>query len=365
MRTANPALLDWLEEFSAPWLSASRPDSHSDCDVVELDVHAPGFRDFVAKTEPTGARAACFTLDDPGADLALVRAADGVEYALDEAFGTAVGARPSGGGRRHVRVLAEYERPAARLVAMRVLRELASAHALAAGGVLLHASAVEGAGGVTIFAGARLAGKSTLLLSALAGGETRFVANDRVFLEIGAGRPAARGVPTIVSLREGSLSCMRALDVLGRELLSGAWHYASSVAEARRNRALGRPAAGSGHRRPPGISPAQLCTLLAAEPSCGGGIARVVLPEVRSAGQRFALHRLSPEEAASRLLRTGLVADGRPATFVSGIAPPARDASIAGVEALVKRVPCFACALGPGAYEAPSAWEAIRQLPAA
>ena len=262
-----------------------------------------------------------------------------------------------------VDVLAETERPYARMALMRVLRELASSHGSSLGELPIHGAAVAAGEGVTLFVGEKGAGKSTLLVHALMHEGTRYVSNDRAFVRLGSGAPRAYGMPTIVSLREGTLALS---ERLRDAVSSGAWHYGSTVSEARANRVMRTLAEGTGLRWPPGLSPAQLCALLRVEPIAGGELARIVFPEIcptQGRTPRFSLRRLSREQASTRLLESGLFADGRSATFVSGMPPPERSTLEAAVRELGGSVACLSCVLGPDAYVPPSVWDAIRDFP--
>jgi hypothetical protein len=246
---------------------------------------------------------------------------------------------------------------------MRVLRELASSHGSSRGELPIHGAAVAAGERVTLFVGEKGVGKSTLLVHALMHEGTRYVSNDRVFVRLDSGVPSAHGMPTIVSLREGTLAFS---ERLRDEVSSGAWHYSSTVAEARANRVMRTPAEGTGLRWRPGLSPAQLCALLRVEPVPGGVLARIVFPEIcptQGRTPRFSLRRLSREQASARLLKSGLFSGGRSATFVSGIPPPELSTLEAAVRELGGSVPCFSCVLGPDAYVSPSVWDAIRDLP--
>ena len=290
----------------------------------------------------------------------LARVEGGAELAFHETFRIALGVRTDDQGARVVDVLAETERPHARMVLMRLLRELASSHGSSRGELPIHGAAVAAGERVTLFVGEKGAGKSTLLVHALMHEGTRYVSNDRVFVRLGSGAPTAHGMPTIVSLREGTLALS---ERLRDEVSSGAWHYSSTVAEARANRVMRTPAEGTGLRWPPGLSPAQLCALLRVEPIAGGALARIVFPEIcptQGRTPRFSLRRLSREQASARLLESGLFAGGRSATFVSGIPPPERSTLEAAVRELGGSVPCLSCVLGPDAYVPPSVWDAIR-----
>lgn len=362
VHTPSPTLLAWLEEFLAPWFTTRDGVARAGAPRIDVEVDADLLSERLATAEATGDAVEVFTRDDPQPPWPLVRSRDAGALALDPDGCIAIGVDAAGPAYpRAVRVLVlvAVERPHGRLAALRTLRELASAHALASGALPIHGAALVGDAGVTLFTGGRRAGKSTLLLHALLAGGGRFVANDRVFVDLSARGAHARGMPTIVSLREGTLALAPRLR---DELDSKAWHWNATLAETREHRRSGRPVEGAGGRWPPGLSPPQLCALLGVEAQAGGSLARIVLPEIAAApgGARFRLRRLAREEAASSLLAKGLVAGGRLAPFLAGAAGHGPGALAAAANALAAAVPCFACTLGPEAYAQPSVWEAIR-----
>lgn len=356
---AGPQALAWLAEFLTPWLEVVPGAAPAG---VALHVDAGRFDRLRAAAQPTGLSARDFTRDSPAAPVPLFRTEGGpdgdAEWLLDPTLRTAIGRR----GPQRVEIVAARERPAGRLALMRVLRELATAHATRLGLLALHAAAVADAAGVTLFAGARRVGKSSLLVHALGPpGESgaRFVANDRVLVDADA---RAHGVPTIVRLREGALALRPAL---AREVLSGAYHYPSTWRESRALRAAGAAPEGRPQRWPPGLSAAQLCGLLGVERAAGGPVARVVFPSLDGACDSYRLERIDPERAAAALIGDGLFAGGRHADFFAAAVTPPRDALRARVVALCERVPCYTCALGPRAYAEPAVWPAIAASAAA
>jgi len=357
--SASTPTLEWLEEFLGPWFVVRPDPAPLRAPVVGVRVDAALFHDRMRAVQAPVGKVACFTMDQGEELLALVLDETGHELAVDATWGFALGVRTNGGGARTIDVLAENERPAARLALMRVLRELASAHAASLGEIPLHAAAVAEGEAVTLFVGGKGAGKTTLLVHALTLGTTRFVSNDRVFVRLGSAPPLVRGMPSIVSLRDATLALSGSLRAA---LRSGAWHFASTVAEARARLATGTRPEGAGRHSPPGLSPAQLCAVLEVQPVVGGKPTRIVFPETRPAGEpRFSLRRLTPEEAAARLLESGLFAGGRSATFVSGTAPE-RSALESALHELAARVPCFSCVLGPDAYVSRSVWDAAKSF---
>jgi hypothetical protein len=264
---------------------------------------------------------------DRGTERWPLVALDGRELAYDRTFKIAVGVRASQSA-RDIEVLAATELPGGRLAALRVVRELAGAHLMSLGELPIHGAAVADGAGVTLFPGTKHAGKSSLLLYALLAGGTRYVANDRTFVRLDCETPLVRGVPTIVTLREGTLALAPSLQ---RAILSGAWHYSATVAEGRAHQAAGTVPEGAGFRRPPGISPAQLAFLLGVECTPGGALARIVFPRIGDG--RTAVSRLSDEEAAALLIDVGLFAGGEYASFLTGMPAVDRDALVAGARA--------------------------------
>ena len=282
---------------------------------VKVHVDAALYRSRLRAAELTGRSAACFTMDCGEQRVPLARAASR-ELAVDTAVGAILGVRVDETGARTIDVLAENERPAGRLALMRILRELASAHASGRGELPIHGAAVAEDERITLLVGAKRAGKSTLLVHALLRAGAHYVSNDRVFARIEADTVVVHGMPTIVGLRDGTLALSTHLR---DEVASGAWHYASTVAETRGHRAAGTIPAGAGLRSPPGLSPAQLCALLDAAPVAGGTLARLVFVEVDADGVgKFSLQGISAEEACARFLASGLVARGRFAPYLSG-----------------------------------------------
>lgn len=98
--------------------------------------------------------------------------------------------------------------PRSRAAVMRVVRELATARALADGSRLqLHAAALEHEGKLIVLAGPKRSGKTTLALRLAACGRLAIVGNDRLLLTPSPAHPGAwavRGIPTVVSVRPGT-----------------------------------------------------------------------------------------------------------------------------------------------------------------
>jgi hypothetical protein len=235
---------------------------------------------------------------------------------------------------------------------MRVVRELATNHAQRAGGLLLHASAFALGGRGVIVGGPKEGGKTTLLLHALRAASVEYVSNDRVLVRPSA-TPYARGVPTIVKLRRGTLDLFPAL---AGSLASTGYQHRLTLEEA----AAG-PAPAAGQRSDsPRLSPAQLCRLLGVRARAECEIAVLVFPRITGEPGAFTLEGLSPAEVAVRL--EGAFFGIRPGRWTSevftpggGPPPPDRAALAARGRALADHVRGLECRLGLNAYESAQA----------
>jgi hypothetical protein len=226
---------------------------------------------------------------------------------------------------------------------MRVVREVATAHARGLGIPTLHAAAVAGreGRGATLFLGAKRAGKTSVLVYLLSQPGFRYIANDRVMLDTGTDPVSVIGVPTIVQIREGTLDLFAAL---GARLRESRFRASRMILEPATRE---DPQGDAGVHR---VSPAQLRALMGAE-TVGTAPLRAAHFLDIAEGPAFAIRRLTPEEATARLTRDGLLAGGTAATFLT------QEGDVASAERsglpmreLAARIPCFSCTLGPTAY---------------
>ncbi len=309
------APLRWLAEFLGPWFRPVQVPEQPPLKVWLRTGRADYSRWRRQATLPKG-EVECFTLDGPPEPWALARGADGQEAAFDERLRVAV--RVTGDPGPTVEVLVDEERPQGRAALMRVVREHASAHALARGDLPLHAAGVVEQGKATLFVGPRRAGKSTQLLHALAGPGACFLTNDRAFAGVENGVAVASGMPTIVSLRQETVARHPALE---RALGSGAWYYPATVAECQAHSEHGTRVQPPSTRAVPGLSGQQLATLLDIDLSVRAPVARLVFPNVDGTTSGVSsiaarLEPLSPADSARRLLLHGLTAGGRHAEYL-------------------------------------------------
>ena len=189
----------WLAEFLAPGFARA-------AGAAAAEVSFGGGVNETSDREDGELRVA-FALD-AGPVRLPVSVTDGVGRALEPdvavAYDVSVGRAVAG-------VRYGADRRAARVRLLRVVREYAHNHALATGGIVLHAAAVATERGAVLLACGKGAGKTTATLRLLAAGGSAFLSNDRVLVRVATpaappGGARALAVPTIVALRASTLA---------------------------------------------------------------------------------------------------------------------------------------------------------------
>jgi hypothetical protein len=252
-----------------------------------------------------------------------------------------------------VEIVTNGLRPASRVALMRVVREVTLSRLRAQEGLLLHGAALACPGGGVIVAGPKASGKTTLVLHALRAPGARFVANDRVWLDL-AEPMRVRGVPTIVAIRPATLDYFPAIR---EDLRPVGDRHALTIREARL--AARRPAA-----KPPSITGAQLCDALGVPAEAEARLSSVVFPRVTGEAGAIEIERL-PTSLAAQRLAGGLFHAAAPALVSEAFPPPAGarlpDAATLyqRCAAVAARVGCFEARLGRDAYQEPASAEAL------
>jgi hypothetical protein len=196
VRSAQPATSAWLTEVTAPCFAASVTGPAAL--VFEIGA-AP------AAAEPEGEALGptpCFALDHGVVDLPAWRAGETV--VLEDAFFRCqytvapgrVAVAPLGGP-HHLRG-----------GSLRAVREALLASVEWRDRVQLHAAAVVADGRAIVFAGAREAGKTSLLAHVAGATGAAVMANDRVVLTRDGSGWDAIGVPTVVTVRPGTIALL-------------------------------------------------------------------------------------------------------------------------------------------------------------
>jgi hypothetical protein len=219
----------------------------------------------------------------------------------------------------------------------------------------LHAAAFALDGKAVVIAGPKGAGKTSLLCHVLISAGAALLANDRVFVATDEAPPVACGIPTVVSIRPGTL------DAFPRLLARAAEFPALTRIDPSARRILDGQAPLPPSARPALLlSPARLAGRLGAARVAEAPLAAIVIAETSAAVAGFVLERL-PREAAQAALDAslyGVAADrSRPTLFgrLAGEAaaglPPIGDR----IARLAAAVPVYRCRLGRDAYDRPAA----------
>ena len=341
--SADPRDLAWLREFLGPAV-AGGADGAADC-VVRLTVDADRHARLSAAARAARRRpAACFALDTAMIRLPAWSSGPRERTIHDAEYACFYIVR---GGGAEVEILARQpDRWRGRIPLMRVVRELAMNHAVARGGLLVHAAALDlGARGIVV-AGPRRAGKTTLLTWLLGEPDARYIANDRVVIGCGTRGFLIRGVPTIVTLRAAML---RRFPGLRRRLARSGYNPCLSLREVR---AAGPGSIATDEQGRLHLSPAQYRELLATRGAGGGRLHVLVFPRLTHRRGGLEVRRLTAAAAARRLRAALFRAAFR--RKGSDVFAPFRAAAPEGASALVHRlaarVPCFECRVGADAY---------------
>jgi len=253
------------------------------------------------------------------------------------------------GGARSLVVVARTRDDHERVALMRVVRELATAALLDRGRLPVHGAAFGMNGRAVLICGPKRAGKTSLLVHALRCGGT-FLSNDRLFVDTD-GPPRAQAMPTVVTLRDGTLARHPGL--------------AAALTERRfdRGRTIDECATGMtppDERAPPdgrrrSITPAQFCRLAGAEMSDQAPIGLLLFPRIDPSVDAIEIEPLDAG-AALRMMTRSLMKPSHPARHSPLFAPHLADtpiepaAELQRCRRLVDAVPARTCRLGPDAY---------------
>ncbi len=344
----------WLEEFLTPWFGVVDGGSKSDARVA-LDLDDEAFhRCRQAGPCPDGGSADVFSLDAGMQRMPRWSGTSEARVVFDEALGVFY-AVDRETGKTRVRITSASGNRRARVALMRAVRELAMSEVRARGHALVHGAVVATGTGGALIAGPKRAGKTTLLVHALrAGGH--FVSNDRAVLFAGPQGVVARGMPTIVRIRQATLDGLPG--DLRAPLASGRLDHLATRNEIARGTLPPRPRPG----RPRNLSPAQLCDWLSAPARREVPLARVLLLRT-GPHPGVAVRELAPGAAAERLEACAFGRPGAASDLFPGPPPassPAADPARTYRD-LAKGVRCLELELGIGTA-APRIAEALASI---
>lgn len=205
-------------------------------------------------------------------------------------------------------------------------------------------------------------GKTSLLSYVLSYSDARFMCNDRLL--VGAHEPALRlrGMPTIVSIREGTLELLPGMrDSIERNRFI----TRSTMEEARQPDA---PSCGPPKQGRYGLSPRQYCALLGCEPVQWARGAVLLLPRQTRRPGGLELKRLDSGEARERLAHClfGHIGPDRLSEVFTlppgspGQSKPGSDEALCA--GLASRLACYDCQMGTDTYRCDTAARQLQQL---
>jgi hypothetical protein len=240
---------------------------------------------------------------------------------------------------------------------MRLVRELATIQALHQGDLFLHGAAVECRGDAIVLAGAKRSGKTTMLMNALRQGSTRYLSNDRIFIERTRDAIQARGMPTIVRVRPDSLAHVPGLKPPAWE---HPYRYYLTSSECEQRSALLQPA----YQEPPAMSPPQFCGWLGVEMATKAPLRAIVFPRIDPAVSDYSLQPMRPADAEPLLAANAFFA-GETGPVAKAFAPGWQGATLdldrlrQSYHDLSRRCTLLSCSIGTSAFTSPNVWNAI------
>jgi hypothetical protein len=339
----------WLTEFLTPWFEVS---AHGNGDfAVRITRSESAFADLKRKHDSVAYRpVACFALDSkvvefPGWEEDEAAMISDAEHSCFYRVRN-----------RNVEIIARPGVFRTRVGLMRVVRELATAMMLGQENILdVHAAAFTVKEQAVLLVGPKSSGKTTLLVYALTSGQAGLIANDRILLDVRLLPWRVLGVPTLSSIREGTLRVFPhlRLNALEQPALLHVAELESSDTGSIKEPSLARNFT---------LSLTQLAWRLNSKPVRCAPITAIVFPEIVHEASSLSIHLLSPSDGAVRLRDClyGARVNSRLQTIFGkitcGLDSPGQDQSPL-VNDITAHIPLFRCRLGRDAYRcAADAW---------
>lgn len=329
--------LAWIEEFLSPAFAPAE-DGTADC-TVTLEIDDRRYASVLGwGARPDGLRLACCAFDSGLVHMPLWGPPDQSRVIFDEDSQVFYFVNEDA---TQVRLLSASGHASRRIALMRVVREFAMSSSWTGRRFVLHAGACELAGSGIIIAGPKGAGKTTLLMYALGCRDARFVANDRVVVDVDGSQPVVRGMPTVVSIRYQTL---RRFPEFERRWLRHRYNERMALHEA--------PGEGIPRRAEPlNLTPAQFSVLLGVPMRDAAPARAVLFPRLNEAIEGVRVQEISAEAGSRRLAESIFAANSpRKISEVFALSSHGSQASPAIVDelsrVLTRAVRCFDCQLG-------------------
>lgn len=353
MVSDDKATLAWLAEFLKPSFSAHElnvlpHDALAATHTVHLDsTNSTHERLSLAAASREKNEWETFTMDGTFSRHPGWKESSGGRWAYDRKRNAFYGRDLEG---HRIKVVAPSQ-PRPQMALMRVVRELVTTSLLRETYLPVHGAAFIHKGSAVVACGPKRSGKTSLLLHALRSG-AGFMSNDRVFVDT-KGTLTAYGMPTIVSLREGSLSLF---PDISQAIAEANFRQARTIAECEGGHADGQSGVDPSPRRR-SLSGAQLCQVSGAEMVPCAPLDKILFPRVDPEAQGINLRRLPAEEATKRMLLS-LLKPSHPLRSSEFFSPGAGRVEVSVEEearrcrTLTEGVASYDCRLGPDAFEA-------------
>ena len=263
-----------------------------------------------------------------------------------------------------VRILGPVDGHRCRMPLVRVVRELATVHSLSAGHLHCHGAAFAIGDQAIVLAGVKCSGETSALIHSLHRSATRFITNDRLFMQCDEERPLVHGMPTIFRIRPKTLEL---LPFFGRRYRSQPYDFRETLKEseqrfsARRKRLFGK------HDFPIRLAVAQFCGLMDVPATGEATLGAIVFPQITPDVKSVHIERLFPQVAADKLFNESLLTASSPQRPAAAFRR-ADESSVLSDEAVRRQceriafqVPCYACVIGAAGNQQPFLFDVLHR----
>jgi len=248
-----------------------------------------------------------------------------------------------------------------RIALMRVLREYAMNYEHPEGGYFLHSAAFNYQGNGIMIAGAKHSAKTSLLMYFLLNLSSQFISNDRVCLYFESLGPVIKGMPTIITIPQNTLSLLSKGGVC---LPIHNYHHWYSLAELDSMQGFRRGATNGNFT----ITPRQFSKLIDTECCSKASLSAIMFPRILKGYSGLVLKRLTKQEAVRKLQDVRLAKKENqtksffhlPSSMVTS--PQVRCSYDAFANRCASEIVCFDCIVGYEAYEKTKAGNLMYQL---
>ena len=359
VRSSDATTLTWLEEFLCPAFRTIDCE-HADW-TVTLETDSPLYSELVQRPPSSHTESIdCFTLDghfqkhelqqSVGHCLIACDRKRVIFYVVDRLNCV-------------VRILAPVDGFRCRMPLARVVRELATVHSMSAGQLHCHGAAFAIGNQAIVLAGVKCSGKTSALIHSLYQPTTRFITNDRLFVQCDEDRLLVRGMPTIFRIRPKTLDLLPAF---GRRYRTHPYDYRETLKEseqkfpARRKRLFGKRDLATR------LTVSQFCGLMDVSAIGEAPLGAIVFPHVTPDVKSVHIERCPPQVAANKLFNESLLAASSP-QCTAGLFRKADEPSVLSDETIRRQceriafqVPSYTCEIGATAYQRPFLFDLLQ-----